>query len=91
MSGLLIFILIGNELPSLALYPNPMQDRFSLKIPQESTQVAITVYNSLRQELPIVQQQDGTLITVALNAPPGMYLVHVTLDGTTSIHKVIRQ
>ncbi len=68
------------------LYPNPNQGNFTIKTPNNLS-FTYKIYNLQGQLLQTSFKIQTENITV--NYPQGVYIVEVTVDNATSLHKLI--
>ena len=91
----------GFSVKNASVYPNPFTDILNIRVSTNpGDRVEIAVYNILGQ--PVIQWDkkvvqsniyqvswNGTMGN--LSCEPGIYLVRVNVNGTTSIHKIEKQ
>lgn len=75
--------------PGLRLYPNPAQERVTLRMAEGERILALRLLDVAGQELPVVRQADGTMACDHL--ADGLYVVAVrTSDGDHRARLVVR-
>jgi hypothetical protein len=77
---------VKDSLSVVKLYPNPNQGNFTIKIPNNLS-FTYKIYNLQGQLLQTGFKTQTENITV--NYPKGLYIVEVTVNNASSLHKLI--
>lgn len=79
-----------NQIAGLSIYPNPANDLLTIEM--TSTEVAnVTIFSVTGSKVHEIESISGTTKVDVKNWNKGIYLVHITSNGKTSITKLIVQ
>jgi len=83
--------LLPTEMPTLALFPNPVSHDLQVKLSDyQAINGGLKIYNNLGQvvqQTPIAGEQDQQLSIPVNHLPDGMYLLSIESEGTTLVVK----
>ncbi len=75
---------------TVSIAPNPIQGAFTIAFEAPTTGVA-SLLNALGQVVQKVEFNASNQINVALNEPPGVYVVRLEVEGTILTKKVVKE
>lgn len=76
------------EAHDILLSPNPNSGEFELHVPKVKEKGNMVVYNSLGAQLFQATLKSGTNTFSNTALPAGMYILHLTIDGKTTVKKM---
>jgi hypothetical protein len=84
------------ETAKAEVFPNPFNSEFTIDIADASTSASVVIYNLQGKEIynnSYSLQDANTTITIENLAtlPIGLYVMHVTTNGVTSVQKIVKQ
>jgi hypothetical protein len=85
-----------DETVMLSVFPNPFNNQLTLDIANGSSDTKIAIYNLQGKELynktfPMQEGNTGLTVEGLVLLPTGIYVMHVTTNGETSIQKIAKQ
>jgi hypothetical protein len=86
----------AKEMARVEVFPNPFNNLFTIDIADVSTSASVVIYNLQGKEVynnSYSLQDANTTITIENIAtlPIGLYVMHLTTNGVTSIQKIVKQ
>lgn len=80
----------GNSLAA-SVYPNPVANEFTVKLPFSAKSVSVKVYDMIGNEVLSASASGENVSVKNMNVPAGVYMVKVVADDKVSLSKIIKQ
>lgn len=79
--------------PQLKVYPNPFKDYMLLNLPEPAARVECSLYDMMGRNIPVQIQQKGTELKIEPfdKLPSGIYVIRLSIKGTTSAIRVFHE
>lgn len=75
--------------PSLAMYPNPSNGNFTIKMDKVFENISVEITNMLGQRIAFESYRDTQTLDLSTTASAGIYFVTITADNFNSLTKKI--
>ena len=76
----------------VGIFPNPTSNNFTIKLDKKFSTVSVELLNTIGQNIVSKTIKDTDLIKMNLkNSASGIYFLKVDLNGTKSVHKIIKK
>jgi hypothetical protein len=79
------------EEKQLTISPNPSNGEFNIKLNKEYKNIQIEITDVIGQTIYVTKQKETNLITLTLNAPPGVYFVSIIADEKRQVMKLMKE
>ena len=74
----------------IVLFPNPLKDRLTLRVPLDNVDVKVTIFNLLGQQINSFLQTEKEKTYDFTSFNKGTYILKVESDKRVSLHKIIK-
>ena len=81
----------ANRLTDIRLFPNPMKTDFTISLDRPYHNIQLKVTNLSGQIIHRARYEGMSALTVALNAPSGIYMISVDADGGSAHFKLVKE
>ncbi len=79
-----------NIQPKIVLFPNPLKDRLTLRVPLDNVDVKVTIFNLLGQKINSFLQSEKEKTYDFTSFNKGTYILKVESEKRVSLHKIIK-